>query len=137
VQSLAHRQHIAGRVSHADCSECRADCERRFVDRVQGGQWRYAHVGEYLAYIRPRLTALQTGEYADDPDARAWQRKFVKALHTRISLKVADTGGRCNGRKFSHGYLERLKMTRFPGSRADAGYLRRFADRGASCLDYR
>lgn len=129
MQTESHKKHLASRISHSDCCECRADTERRFVDRAV---WKYDHVSEYLAYIRPRLDALHTGKYAGDSDAIIWLRKFVKALHTRISLKVQ---GPC-GRKHSHGYLERLRMTQFPGNRADSGYLRQFASRGASCLDY-
>jgi hypothetical protein len=139
MQSLAHRQHIAERVSHADCPECRADTERSFSRNSRTGQaspWRYRHVHEFLAWIRPRLAAIRDGSNGGDSvDARIWHRDFIRALHARISLKAPVSGA--NGRKFSHGYLERLKMTRFPGSRADEGYLRRFADRGASCLDYR
>ena len=100
--------------------------------------WKYAHVTDYLAYVRPRLDAIRAGQYADDVDARIWYRKFIKALHTRITLKVAIA----QGRKHADGYLERLgQFTRRDGwqsrqNKIDAGYLRQFAARGASCLDY-
>lgn len=124
--SRTHALHIQTRVSHADCSECRADTERRFV---QTAPWRYSCVHEYLTYIQPRLAALRDG--ADDMDARLWRRRFREALDTRISLKTAHPVAR---RKHCDSYLERLTMAKHPKSSTD--YLRRFASRGASCLDY-
>lgn len=123
MQSQLHRKHIASRVSHADCPECRADTERRFVSLTP---WRYQYVSDYLRWARPRLQALRDG--ADTPDARRWQRRFLEALHTRISQKTP-----ASGRKRCDSYLERLANAR--SVPACAHYLRRFASRGASCLD--
>lgn len=126
MKSIEHQKHLETRISHSVCCECRADTERRFTDR---GTWKYDHVRVYLEYVRPLLIAIRSGKYTDDPDATIWLRKFIKALHTRISLKVHPN----QGRKYSDGYLERLRMAN--RGRTDAGYLRQFASRGASCLD--
>jgi hypothetical protein len=129
MQSDQHKQHIREFTSHANCSECRADTERRFVDRQP---WRYQHAGDYLSYVKPRLDAIRDEELlASDVDARIWYRKFVKALHVRISLKM-PTGGR----KYCDSYLERMRQFRKGTKGTDSGYLRQFASRGASCLDY-
>lgn len=89
--------------------------------------WReYKHVSEYLAYVRPRIAAQGVD---DSMDARIWYRGFRLALQRRISLRAPIPG-----RKRCDGYLERLKQFR-PGRGTDAAYLRRFAQRGASCLD--
>jgi hypothetical protein len=119
-----HRSHLQSRISHSDCSECRADTEKRFVDTTR---WNYAHVREYLAYVRPLLALIRAGH--DSTDAAIWLRKFRAALDRRISLKA----GVPLERKRCDSYLERLGQ--FPRS-TDAAYLRRFAARGASCLDY-
>lgn len=121
MRSDQHWMHISSRVSHNDCDECRADTERRFVSLRP---WRYQHTGEYLAYVRPRLAAMRNG--ADTVEARVWRRKFERALHRRISGKVPVAG-----RKRCDSYLERMGQFRRD---TDAGYLRRFAARGASCL---
>ena len=123
MQSAEHKQHIKSRVAHSNCSECRADCERRFVDTTP---WKYTHVSEYLAWARPRVQAIHKGNEWS-VDARIWYRKFRKALHTRISSKAPRAG-----RKQCDSYLER--MGQFPRG-TDSGYLRAFASRGASCLD--
>ncbi len=47
MRTAEHKYHIGGNVSHNNCSECRADTERRFVDT---SQWTYQHVAEYLAW---------------------------------------------------------------------------------------
>lgn len=122
--TAAHQRHLSGNVSHNDCCECRADTERWHVSTVR---WRYEHVHDYLAYVRPRLAALRNG--VNDVDAQIWRRKFLKALHTRISLKNAHQVAR---RKYCGSYLERLQQ--FSRS-TSATYLRGFASRGASCLD--
>lgn len=119
-----HKQHVAARIAHNNCDECRADNERRFVPAQWPG---YQHVSEYLSHIRPRLSALKAGE--DSGNARAWYRNFHRALDRRISLKSAAP----TGRKHSDGYLDRLRMAT-GGRNADAEYLRRFAARGASTL---
>ncbi len=123
MTSQEHNQHIKTRVSHSNCSECRADTERQFVNTRA---WRYEHVSEYVAYIRPRIEAIRNGA-GSLLESRVWHRGFRKALHTRISAKVPRIG-----RKYCDSYLQR--MGQFPRS-MDAGYLRDFASRGASCLD--
>jgi len=123
VTSESHKRHIQTRVSHSNCCECRADTERRFVDTRA---WRYQHVSEYLSWAKPRLKAIHKGnEWSTD--ARIWYRKFKQALHRRITLKIPPMG-----RKQCDSYLDRLKQ--LPRG-TDEGYLRRFARRGASCLD--
>lgn len=128
MKTSQHLAHITERVAHNDCQECRADNERRFVP--QGWQG-YQYVSEYLAYIRPRLLALASGN--DTLNARQWKRDFILALHRRITLRT----GRPQGRKQSVHYLDRLAQFR---SRQDgqflanASYLRDFARRGADTL---
>lgn len=126
MTSTDHALHLQSRTSHSACSECRADTERQFVPTTT---WSYGHVHDYLTYIRPRLNAIRNG--ADDVDARIWRRKFLKALHTRISLKAAHPP--VPRRKHCDSYLERLQQF---ARTTSADYLRRFASRGASCLDY-
>ena len=118
--SHIHAKHILSRVSHNNCSECRADTERRFVPVEP---WReYKFVSEYLAYVRPRLSALD-----GTAEANQWYRKFSKALHTRITLRVPAVG-----RKHSAGYLERLRgMNRCH----DVAYLLECASTRASALE--
>jgi hypothetical protein len=133
IVSEAFKDHVRHLVEHRryslnTCPECNADRERRFVDRQP---FAYKHVHEYLEYVRPRLVAIRQGE--DSVDARRWLRDFHKAMHRRISSHAAGIG-----RKWSDGYLERLgQFCPQPqrSTRADAAYLRRFAQRGASCLD--
>jgi hypothetical protein len=120
-----HRQHVASRVSHNACPECRADNQRSFA---RGTPFKYDHVHEYLSYVKPRLIAIQTGEQGGSTlDARWWYERFVTALHRRISTHNAR-----QGRKYSDGYLERLRMA--TRSNVDVGYLREFSRRGACCL---
>jgi len=121
--SNQHSEHINNRVAHNNCQECRADCERQFLHTQWPG---YQFVGEYLAWSAPRLEAIRNGQ--DSISARQWRRDFRKALHRRISLK---TGAEI-GRKRCDSYLSRLGQ--FPRS-TDAGYLRRFSQRGASTLE--
>jgi hypothetical protein len=136
MQSIPHAQHLRHRISWSSCSECRADCERRFS---QSQPFRYAYVHDYLSWIRPKLAAIREGETS--PNSQIWLRDFRKALHRRISSRDGNDGrgngrnGR-NGRKWADSYLERLQGMLFKGSPADAPYLREFANRGASCLDY-
>ncbi len=118
MTSAIHLQHIKTRVAHNNCSECRADCERRFVDTTP---WRYEHVRDYLTYVRACLAGLD-----DSAGAQRWYRAFRKALHMRISAKCPVAG-----RKRCDSYLERMGQFRRD---TDAAYLRRFAARGASCL---
>jgi hypothetical protein len=125
MQSTEHKQHIADFVSHSNCSECRADIERRFVHNAP---FKYAHVREYLGHVKPRLEALRNGE--DSANARIWKRDFILALNRRITSHIVR-----EGRKHSDGYLERFRQWR--GMAIDAAYLRQFAARGASALDYR
>lgn len=116
-----HKQHV--RVSHNDCDECRADCERQFLRR----QWLgYRYVTEYLAWAKPRIEAIRNGE--DSANARIWYRDFIRALQRRITLKGASEAGR----KWNDSYRQRLNQ--FPRN-TDAAYLRRFARRGASTLN--
>jgi hypothetical protein len=122
MQSSTHKQHIAGNISHNNCSECRADNERQFA-RIH--RFEYRHVHEYLTYVRPRIEALRKGE--NSVNARIWHRDFLKALHNRIESRMPNPVTR----KRSHSYLERLKIARFPGNRTD---FREFARKGASCL---
>lgn len=122
MRSEEHKKHIQSRVSHNDCQECRADCERRFLRPQWPG---YQFVRDYLKYAKPRLAA-QDGS----ADANRWYSDFLKALNTRITLK----GGREYGRKRCSSYLERLRQWRFPGAKVDAAYLRQFAAKGASAL---
>lgn len=123
MQSEQHKIHIQSRNSHSNCCECRADTERRFV-RLK--PWReYQFVVDYLSYVRPRLAACKVD---NSVDARIWYRKFAQALHRRITLRAPSAG-----RKYCDSYQERLKQF---GRKVDAGYLRKFAQRGASCLDY-
>ena len=85
MQSLTHRQHVHTRMSHANCPECRADTERRLIDIAP---FTYTHTREYLAYVRPRLTAIRNDTVvASSVDARVWYRGFMLALHRRISSK--------------------------------------------------
>ena len=79
-----------------------------------------------ISWVRPRLAAIRNGE--SSVNARIWQLDFLKALNRRISSHAAGTG-----RKWCDSYLQRMGQF---GNRADAGYLRQFAQRGASCLDY-
>ncbi len=121
--SNRHKRHLAENVSHSDCCECRADTERRFARNTP---FKYAHVHEYLSYVRPRIEAIRQGE--SSVNARMWLCDFRKALNRRISSHACGTG-----RKWCDSYLERAGQ--FPRS-TDAAYLRTFASRGASCLDY-
>lgn len=122
MQTPEHAQHIASRVSHNNCDECRADCERQFLQPAWIG---YQFVTEYLTWTRPRFAAIREG--FDSIDARNWRRKFRLALNRRITLKA----GAEVGRKRNDGYRERLRQ--FPRS-TDSNYLRQFAQRGASTL---
>lgn len=132
-----HAQHLLSNISHAACSECQADCQRQFA-MGNAQPWRYGHVREYLEYIRPRLAAIREERDRGGIAGRRWEMDFMKALHTRISLKGGVFG---RGRKHNDGYRERLRgmyVACGPECRIpDAAYLRRFASRGASCLDYR
>jgi hypothetical protein len=127
MNGAEHIEHLNRNVSHNNCPECRADCERRWVIFRP---FKYDHVAWYLTYVKPRLAAIRDGNNGGNtPDADCWHRDFIKALHNRINSHIEVAG-----RKYCHSYLERLRMTRFPGSRADAAYLRMFAKKGASTL---
>src|ERR1035441_4137305 len=95
--SLQHKQHIAERISHNNCPECRADCSRRFAGVTP---FRYDFVHEYLSWVQPRILAIQNGE--NSVNARIWQREFVSALHTRVSSHFPKQ----NGRKFAPDYAK-------------------------------
>ena len=130
--SRQHASHITSRVSHSDCSECRADTERRLAFTHQWAG--YSYVREYLCYAKPRVAALKADKSAD---AVSSHREFIKAMHRRISARLHQPG-----RKRNDSYLERLRQFvnvqgHGPRFRADAGYLRQFARRGASALDWR
>jgi hypothetical protein len=127
MRSAEHQKHLDTRMSHNNCSECRADCERRWV---AFRPFQYAHVATYLEYIKPRLEAIRTEQYGGNKsNAIRWHYDFIQALNNRISSHI-----RVAGRKHSHSYLERLKMTQFPGNRANLEYLKAFARKGASAL---
>jgi hypothetical protein len=124
MKSQTHLAHIASRISHNNCPECRADCERR---QVANRPFKYGHVHEYLSYVKPRLEAIRTGENGGNKaSARQWHREFLRALDNRILSHVTR-----EGRKYAPGYLERLRMA----SRSANMDFRIFASRGASCLD--
>lgn len=122
MQTPKHQRHIASRVSHSDCHECRADCERQFLRPQWPG---YGHVADYLIIVRPRIEAIRQGE--DSLETRRWKREFTRALQRRVTLK----GGSEHGRKRCDSYSQRLRQ--FSRS-ANAAYLRRFAQGGASAL---
>jgi hypothetical protein len=123
MQTNEHKQHISLRVSHNDCQECRADCERQFLRP----QWpKYEYVADYLAIVRPRIAAIKQGE--NSAAAQRWKREFTRALQRRITLKVAGE----RSRKQCDSYLQRLGQ--FPRN-TGSDYLRRFAQRGASTLN--
>lgn len=128
MQSETHKKHIQSRVSHSDCSECRADTERQFVSV---DVWRYQFISDYLKHVKPRLAAIRAGALKK-VNAQIWYREYQHALDRRISLKATS---RKVGRKHCHSYLERLGMA-LAGRKASAAYLRSFAQRGASCLDW-
>jgi hypothetical protein len=109
MRTNLHQTHIAARVSHNTCSECRADTERRFAVRPI---WRYQHVRDYLAYALLRLDAIKAGN--NSAGARLWLQDFRKALHERIGQKVPAQPGR----KYCASYLERLDGMRFHGRAA-------------------
>lgn len=128
MRTIDHAQHIMSRVSHNNCQECRADCERRFL-RLRWTSYQF--VAEYLAFVKPRLEAIKAGK--NSVDAHRWHRDFIEALHRRITLKGAGE----SGRKQTDSYLQRLgQFSSNPEDNhfADAAYLRRYAQRGASML---
>ncbi len=106
-----HSEHIRTRVSHAACSECRADGERRHVPTAWTG---YKFVHEYLEVLYRSKKA---------------NAQFREALDRRITNRVVHPW-----RKLAPGYLERLRMAL--SGKPDAAYLRYFAQRKASALDY-
>lgn len=121
MKSQAHNIHLKNRISHNNCPECSADCERQFV---AFRPFKYAHISEYLNWIKPRLEAIRNGD--DSTNAKIWMRDFLRALHTRIGSHIPVAG-----RKQCHSYLERLGQF---GANTDANYLRAFAKKGASAL---
>lgn len=131
MRSAEHNVHLARNVAHNNCPECRADCERQFVG---GKPFKYAQVPTYLEWIRPRLAAIREGD--NSIPAQQWHRDFLRALHRRISSHLQRTG-----RKQCHSYLERIWQFRDRATGQwrchDAGYLREFVRKGASCLDVR
>ena len=85
--------HIGRHVSHNSCPECRADNSRRFAGN--GQPFRYAHVNEYLTWVKPRLEAIRTGENGGNTvEAIWWQRDFIAALHNRINSHIPNQTGR-------------------------------------------
>lgn len=116
MQSLPHKQHLRHRIDQANCAECSADRERRFVGHTP---FHYDHISAYLGWIRPRLAAIRAG--LDTVEAHQWRKDFLKAMHHRISSHLPEAG-----RKHCYSYLERLKGTRFQGSRYTAADLRTF-----------
>jgi hypothetical protein len=120
---LAHFEHTAFNYSLNTCPRCNAERERRFAYVTP---FHYEHVHEYLSWAKPRVEAIRAGN--TEVNARQWQRDFVRALHKRISSR----GSNPVWRKRNDSYLERLRGMKHV---TDAGYLRSFAARGASCLD--
>ena len=129
MRSEEHKKHLRTNVSWKNCSECRADTERRFVRPHWVG---YRHVHEYLAFAQAgfRGAGVRTWWGGDRLTKEQWAAEFRKALHQRISLRIEPP----RWRKLCDSYLERLKMS-LGGRNPNAGYLRAFAQRGASCLD--
>lgn len=125
MRSPEHAKHLAARVSHNNCQECRADCERSFVP-VQ--LWHYGHIPEYLAYVKPRLAAIRAGN--STLVARQWLEEYRRALDRRISLKIPSA----SERKRADGYLDRLRQFRLGDRGYKARYLKQFAASGASTL---
>lgn len=123
MRSAEHTQHILNNQSWNNCPECRADCERRFTEPAR--KFEYKHVHDYLAWAKPRLDVIRAGNRSFE--ANMWHERFMEALHRRISLSISR---QC--RKYSDGYIDRLRMM---SHIHDVGYLQRFAQRGASCLD--
>lgn len=124
MRSNEHLKHIASRVSHINCDECRADCERQFVFNRP---FKYAHVHEYLTYVRPRLAAIKAKMHdGDSANARQWYRDFMRALENRIASHIER-----KGRKYAPGYLERLEGMR------KAFVCRKSQDMDVSAFDFR
>jgi len=131
MQTVEHQEHIKARVSHSNCDECVADNQRW---HAQTRPFVYSHVRQYLTYVRPRLAALKSGRNGGlSVEAGCWYRRFRDALHKRVSSHAVS-----QGRKYADGYLDRLRMADVKcgpeNARPDAAYLRRFAERRASCL---
>lgn len=126
MTSSTHFLHIQARTSHANCGECNADGGRQRA-AWQNAPWPgYRMVREYLQWILPRLAEIrQRTAMGTTADANRWQRDFLKALHTRITLK----GPAICGRKHDAGYLERLKGCVFPGAKFTGQDLRLLAGR--------
>ena len=125
ARTQEHQRHLNTQTAFNNCRECRADTERRFVETKP---WTYQFVHDYLSFAQPRLNAIRHGE--SNSNARIWLRDFRKALNRRINLKA----GAPRWRKLCDSYLERLEGMRRAG-KANATYLRRFAQSGASALD--
>lgn len=89
MQSDQHKQHLAERVAHNSCPECRADNSRRFAAT---NPFRYAFVREYLSWAKPRIEAIRGGNRS--VDARVWHERFVDALNARISSHMPFRNGR-------------------------------------------
>lgn len=96
--SKTHGHHIASRVTHSNCPECRADTSRRFARTVP---FRYQYVSEYLSWVKPRMEAIRTGANGGVM-AEAWLSDFRRALHNRINSHIP---GR-NGRKHAPDYAQ-------------------------------
>lgn len=103
MQTQEHKQHIAGRVSHNSCPECRADNSRRFARKMP---FHYGFVHEYLSWARPRVEAIRTAQNGGDTvEARRWQSDFVRALHNRITSHIPDQTGRKHAPEYAKYHL--------------------------------
>jgi hypothetical protein len=128
MKSEAHKKHLRTLTSWNNCSECRADTERRMLHPRWVG-YRFAH--EYLEYAKAGFSGkgVRTWWGGDRLTEEQWRKEFVKALHNRISLRIEPP----RWRKLASGYLERLRSA-LRGRNPNAAYLRQFAAKGASAL---
>lgn len=101
MQTTEHKQHIAKCQSHNRCPECNADTQRRFAGN--GEPFRYAHVTEYLAWVKPRVEAIRAGD--NSVNARIWQRDFLRALHNRINSHITNQTGRKHAPEYAKYHL--------------------------------
>lgn len=101
MQSEVHKAHVASRISHNNCPECRADNSRWHAQRTpfnhQGVPADAMH--SYMAWVRPRLAALRSG--TSTIEAKRWQQNFRDALSNRIYSQMAGSG-----RKFAPDYAK-------------------------------
>lgn len=107
MQSAEHKQHITQNRSYSHCPECRADSSRLFAYTKP---FRYAHVHEYLSWVRPRIEAIRAGaieqeQEQEEYNALWWHRDFVRALHNRISSHLPGQSGRKHAPEYAKYHL--------------------------------